>query len=250
MLKAMENILDAYNLRARLFPAFIVLTPIGLGIAAWIPLDYQLLGTLGSVAVTMGFATLLQQFARDAGKWKENRLFERWGGRPSVRMLSYEHTALNRQTLGRCHAKLKELAPTLNLPDSLEVELQNPNESKFAYESCNDLLVNKTRDREKFGLLFEENMNYGFRRNLWGLKPFALVVVSAGFATSAAQLIHNWRFGSDVSLIAASCAALCLMLLILWLAVFKPAWVRQAADAYARRLIASCDQLESPKQSA
>lgn len=249
MLKAMENLLDAYNLRARLFPAFIVLTPIGLGIAAWISLDYQLLGTLGSLAVTLGFATLLQQFTRDAGKRKENFLFDLWGGRPSVRMLSFEHTTLNHQTLGRCHAKLKELAPTLSLPDSLEDELKSPNEFKLAYESGNDLLISKTRDKEKFGLLLEENMNYGFRRNLWGLKPFGIAAVLAGLVVTIARMVNDWRFGSDVSIVAASCAGLCLMLLVLWLVVFKPVWVRQAADTYARRLLASCDQIEPSKHT-
>lgn len=243
MLKAMENFLDAYNLRARLFPAFLVLAPIGLGVAAWMAIDYQLLGTLGSLAATMGFATLLQQLARDAGKRKEAALFKLWGGPPSVRMLYYAHSPLNRQTLARCHAKLRELAPQLKIPASLEEETKNTADALLAYESCNDLLIGKTRDKEKFGLLFEENMNYGFRRNLWGLKPHGLVTSTLGTAAAVARLVIDWRGSVEVSPVAIGAAAVSAFLVLAWTVLITPAWVRDAADAYARRLLACCDQL-------
>lgn len=248
MLKAMENLLDAYNLRARLFPAFLALVPVGLGVAAWVPVDYQLLGTLGGLGATLGFATLLQQIARDAGRRKEEGLFARWGGRPSVRMLDHAHSDINRQTLTRYHAKLRSMAPELKIPESLEEESARSADVLFAYESCNDILISKTRDKEKFALLAEENMNYGFRRNLWGLKPYGLVLAALGVAVAAARLIRDWLHGAEPTTAAVGCAAVSGFMFVVWVFVIKPDWVRTAATSYARRLIASCDQLGPPEK--
>lgn len=247
-MKVMDNLLDAYNLRARLFPAFLVLAPVGLGVAAWFPLDYQLLGTLGSLGATLGVATLLQQLARDAGKRQGGDLFDQWGGPPSVQLLSYAASGLNRQTLARYHTKLGLLCPELKLPATPEEELARSADARIVYGSANDYLLNNTRDKEKFSLLFEENMNYGFRRNLLGLKSHGVVCVLAGAAACAARLAWDWRTGAAVSEGAAGYAAVCVVLLVVWLRVINDRWVRRAADAYARRLVACCDQLEVGKQ--
>jgi hypothetical protein len=246
----MLSLLDAYNLRARMFPVFLVLFPLGAAVAAWVPVDYQLLGTLGSFFVTLGFAMLLQQLARDAGKNKEDGLFTQWGGRPSVRMLYYAHSKLNRKTLARCHAKLRELAPDLKIPADIEEESKNTADALFAYESCNDLLVNRTRDKEKFGLLFEENVNYGFRRNLWGLKPYGIVTALIGTVSAGAQITQHWINAHDMSVTSIGCVAVTVFLLMLWLFAIKPEWVRSAAESYAMRLVLCCETLEAPKKTA
>ena len=47
-----------------------------------------------------------------------------------------------------------------------------------------------SRDKAKYPLVFEENVNLGFRRNLWAMKP-AAVVITAGSA--AACLGRSWQ---------------------------------------------------------
>ncbi len=247
MTKALENLLDSYNLRARLFPATLVLLPLGLGAAAWVPIDVQGLGTLGALAASVGLATLLQQFARDEGKRKEDGLYRLWAGKPSVRMLSYAHSGLNRRTLTRCHAQLRALAPDLAIPASLEDEAKNPTDASVVYEACSDFLVAKTRDKDKFSLLFEENMNYGFRRNLWGLKPYGIATVLVGLAAIGFRVASVWQSQAQVEAIQVGCAAASFVLLLVWCFVVKPGWVRRAAEAYAGRLVLCCDQLEPPK---
>jgi hypothetical protein len=245
-MKEAGGILDMYNLRARMFPMFLVLGPVWLGLAAWLPLDYKTIGSIVSLLATLGVSTLMQQLARDAGKSKEQRLYDLWGGKPSVRMLFYAHSKLNRQTLARCHAKLKQLAPELRIPANLQEETQNSADALFAYESCNDLLISKTRDKEKFGLLFEENMNYGYRRNLWGLKPWGILTAVLGLVAATAHAALDLRQGGEFPAVPVACAVVALLLLVIWTAVVTPDWVRRAAEAYAQRLITSCDQLESP----
>ena len=40
------------------------------------------------------------------------------------------------------------------------------------YEEVVRSLREATRDTSRFPLVFAENVNYGYRRNLWGLRPF------------------------------------------------------------------------------
>jgi hypothetical protein len=44
------------------------------------------------------------------------------------------------------------------------------------YERCGNWLRENTRDTKKFKILFDENVTYGFRRNLLGLKYAALII--------------------------------------------------------------------------
>ena len=42
-----------------------------------------------------------------------------------------------------------------------------------------------TRDTSRFPLVFAENANYGFRRNLWGLRPI-------GTGVAVVLLLFSW----------------------------------------------------------
>lgn len=249
MLKAIENLIDPYNLRARLFPAFLVLLPLGCAVAAWVPVELQVLGTLGSVAATLGIATLLQQIVRDAGKRVEPELYRRWGGKPSVRMLHYAHSVVNRQTLARCHAKIRELAPELAIPGSAEEEAKQPADALSAYESASDLLVGKTRSKEKFALQFEENMNYGYRRNVWGLRTWGLLASLVGAAVVAARVAVLWSQTEELAVVPSAALAVSLTNALFWLGMVNADWVRRAAEAYAYRLVLSADEIDSPAKA-
>ena len=249
MLKALENLIDPYNLRARLFPAFLVLLPLGCVIAAWVPIEIQALGTLGSVAATLGIATLFQQFVRDAGKRAEPGLYRRWGGKPSVRMLHYTHSSVNHQTLARCHSKVRELAPDLAIPASIEEEATNQAEALTAYESASDLLVAKTRSKEKFALLFEENMNYGYRRNIWALKTWGIATAAVGSVVIVNRVIILWLQTQELAVMPSVAGVVCLIILLFWSLAVTANWVRRAADAYSHRLIMSAEEIDTPKKA-
>ena len=44
------------------------------------------------------------------------------------------------------------------------------------YEEAVTALREATRDTSRFPLVFAENANYGFRRNLWGLRPIGTTI--------------------------------------------------------------------------
>ncbi|MBD2463386.1 hypothetical protein H6G89_20345 [Oscillatoria sp. FACHB-1407] len=237
-----EQNFDTYTRRARLGPALIVVLPVALVVVMFFPSELTLLGILVSVLVGCGGAALLAQIGRDMGKQKEESLFELWNGKPTTRSLRHRDV-VNASLLAMRHNKLQTLLPNLRLPTAAE-EIASPDKADEVYEACATFLRNKTRDKEKFNLVFEENCNYGFRRNLWGLKPVGITLSLFGLAASVTVIVLKllvWK--NSVPLSAIACGIGSLILLILWITLFTPTWVKIAADAYAERLLEACEHL-------
>lgn len=123
-------------------------------------------------------------------------------------------------------------------------EIASPDQADETYEACTTFLRNKTRVGEKFNLIFEENCNYGFRRNLWGMKPLGIILSILGMLAAgivAAMSFFVWKTAIPLSAIA--CGVGTFILLILWLFLFTPNWVKIPADVYAERLLDACENL-------
>ena len=63
------------------------------------------------------------------------------------------------------------------------------------YGSAVDELRRLTRDTERFPLVYKGNTEYGFRRNLLGLKKIGLGVAIAALIISGWTLWHGWKAG-------------------------------------------------------
>jgi hypothetical protein len=127
---------------------------------------------------------------------------------------------------------------------SADQEAANPDASDNLYEACCAFLREKTRDSQIFNLIFEENCNYGFRRNLWGMKPIALTLALLSLAAIVAVPIceSSAQTGRHLGLVALT-GSLDALLLLGWVFMFKPDWVRIPAEAYAERLLEACERL-------
>ena len=190
---------------------------------------------------------LVSQLGRDLGRKKEKSLFAAWGGKPTTRMLRHRD-ADNQVTLQRRHQRLKKLLPEITLPSPQE-EHDNPGAADDVYETCSTFLREHTRDKEKFRLVFEELCNYGFRRNLWGMKSIALFTSILSTAVVITLIILTQIDIIETNLpIAITCGILSLFVLVGWIFLFKPNWVRVPAEAYAIQLLSSIDKIEPPKK--
>jgi hypothetical protein len=238
----MDFPLDRYTYQARLLPALIAFAPLGFAIAIWFPGETATWNWLGTLFISLGFAALLSQLGRDRGKRKESWLFQQWGGIPTTKILSHDLSTLNSLTLKRYHSKLQTLLPDLTIPTPSE-EAQGPTAANHVYDSCVHFLREKTRDRKQFPVIFAENINFGFRRNLWALKPYGIPSSLTGIVSCGLAIIHRWHANPSGLLLSIVGTAISVMLLSLWLVVFNPNWVRIPADAYAERLLASLDNL-------
>lgn len=236
---------DRYELKARLSPVVLVVLPVlGVGLAD-LPSDFtgaSLWTRFGfSAVVAFAVAALLMDFARSVGANKQAALWAGWGGSPAVDLLRHRNAELTPETRRRYHAVLHRLTGII-LPTVVD-EAANPGGSDTAYESCIDFLRSQTREERKFPLVATENANYGFRRNLWGLKPFGVAISLGGSIGAVGILVAAWRNGDPVTAIAVLAAVANSVLLLMWSAAITRVWVRAAGVGYARALLESCDTL-------
>lgn len=233
---------DAYTRRARLAPPLLVALPVALAFFSVAPeksLDWE---SIWAIIVWCGGAKLLWEVGRDQGVKKQEYLFDLWGGRPTTQSLRYKN-APNRTTLERRHKKLQELLPDIVIPTAAQEE-NDPKEADEVYKTCTDFLKSKTRDKKKFPLIFKENCSYGFRRNLWGMKPIGITTTAIGFAIIIVFILYRlFAKAESIPVNLIFCGLINLILLLLWLFWFKPEWVRIPAEAYAERLLEAIERL-------
>jgi len=228
--------LDRYDRNASLYPAFLSLLPIFVVVALWMPDVWTLLGGLVSIAVGCGLIFLLAQIVRYLGRRMEARLGDRVGRARSAAMLSHSDTHVAIDTKLRYHRYLSNHG--IRLPDR-EMEANDPAAAKQAFRSAVDWLLEHTRPNAKALMLHNENIAYGFRRNLLGMKPMAITLVVIALAGNAFLIFTK----ADHSLrIAGGIVELFLLLtLIAWLLVVRAAFVEDASLAYAQRFLAQCE---------
>jgi hypothetical protein len=111
------------------------------------------------------------------------------------------------------------------------------------YEDAAKSLRERTRDATTFPLVADENAEYGFRRNLLGIRPYGLASGLAGATVGAAVLTGLIGGGHGESAAWAVAGAASLGETLFFLLVVRPAWVRSAADLYAHRLLDAADLL-------
>ncbi len=232
---------DKYTRNARLMPALITFMPVCLSVASLFPDKFAGWDLLIGIITTLGLTVLLEHLARDLGKKKEPGLFKRWGGKPTTYMLRQKDSTINPMILDRYHKTL-HLLTGLEMPTSQE-ERNQPKAADQIYEACTNYLRENTRDKEKFGLVYAELIGYGFRRNLWGMKKLGVtlsIILTSIPGWTIYRCINQSDCTQPISFIA---AGLNLLLLIIWIALIKPDWVKKAAESYAQQLLASCEQL-------
>jgi hypothetical protein len=166
-----SNLLDRYARKARLYPALLTLFPVFVTVMTLFPMLYESIGVaISSLAIGCGVLMLLASNVRYLGRKKEQQLYEVWGGKPTTVWLRHSDRNLDALTKQRYHAFLSKNIPDLKLPTSNE-ETTNPLGADDYYESAVKWLLEYTRDKRKYPLVFEENINYGFHRNMLALKP-------------------------------------------------------------------------------
>ncbi len=235
------SFLDPYDRKARLYPALLVMLVPAIVATLVAPVFSSQLAGLASLAIALGGLMLLSSLGREWGKRKEPKLFESWGGTPTTLMLLRATSPLDHLTLDRYRKVLEGKVPGLQFPDST-IEASDPTKVAAICESAVKWLREATRDTKKFALVFAENTNYGFRRNLLGVKPLAIVMC---VLTLAATALHGWLSAdgnlSAVTVQSWSAVVVACIGLVVWGVVINADFVKTTAFAYATALLATCD---------
>jgi hypothetical protein len=241
----LSDLVDPYGRQARLFPALITIAPAALLVVAWFPALWSTLGVLVSLASSLGLVLLLAQLGRDRGKRCEGELYKSWGGKPSVALLRHGDSRIDDHTKARYRDFIGRRLPALALPSAAD-EKADPAAADKVYESVTAWLLTQTRDTKRFSILFKENIGFGFRRNLRGLKPFGLAISILGASVSTAAIAYK-----AIASVTSPAPEILIVtgvvwvLAAIWTSVVTPSWVRVPADAYGTQLLAACDTLEA-----
>lgn len=240
---------DAYSLRARLFPAIIAAAPALAALALLI--SWKSFGLTNAIA-SLGMLVLLwavADFARSRGRAIERALYDEYGGIPSIVMFRREDATIDAGSKNNYRTflagKVKAAAPTA------EEEIADQATADAFYGQCGNWLRQKTRDTKKFPILFGENITYGFRRNLLGVKVQALLLNIVVVAICAFLL---WRTSWDIDTPTGNRALMVLIVAAahatyMLLAVSRSA-VWDASRAYGRELILSTEAFLTPTKPA
>jgi hypothetical protein len=202
--------------------------------------------TFVTLVVSCGLLFGLSVFSRSCGKRVEARLLK-W---PTTEWLRHGDTHIPTPTKGRYHKALVKHVPGLILPTSDE-ERSNPSAADDAYRSAVDWLKERCRGKG-FPIVIKENIEYGFRRNMRGVRPFAIGVIALAIIGTFAAFAYQITRAGDWSISAifnqapievVGATALLLIALVCWMFFVTDLSVREAGDQYARALLSSCDVL-------
>lgn len=254
MLDRLAALLNPYGRQAWLQPVLVSFGQVLLVCAVLFPEWITMWNGAKGVVLTLG-VTLVMHCVRDPGKTLEGKLTEQWDGLPSTAMLRHRDAGIDRITKARYRAYLTRVVPRL-AQITPEIEKSDPSSADESYGSAGKWLRAQTRDRARFGLLFRENVGYGFRRNTLALKRWAKWLDSAGFVLCVAVIavaLSEVPVGvaalPSCVMVRASCAAGIFVLhwcvLQFWI---REQWVRVAAERYARQLLEACDTLAREDQ--
>lgn len=237
--------MDTYTLKARWSPALIAFAPLSLAALSWLAGDQEAWKEWGAAILTTGIGALLINLARERGKKLEPKLFSVWGGKPTNKAL--RHSSIFPEQASRWRLLLEQ-ETGVQLPDEAE-EIADAVAADRAYDVAVKKLIGRRRHQNNYPLIFTENCNYGFWRNLIGLKPIGLLLSLLGICLSVVPLFfHVAKESGDftpetVSALGLPIFALVVnfLMLLFWIFIARINCVKHAAEAYASRLLESLE---------
>jgi hypothetical protein len=245
-----EKVTDPYERTARLYPALLAILPLIALVAMLYGPQASPLTSVVMVAASCGGLYLMTNLGREWGKRLEPKLFKEWGGKPSTQLLRHRDDRIEGVTKERYHTFL---AGKINKPfPTMEDEARNPDAADDIYQSGVRWLLNQTRDTKRFGLLFKENITYGFRRNALGVKPVGWslsaisllwVLATHGIISGSAEYFFSKEALMTLSETAIASLAVSGFMFVVWIMFFTKASTRTAAFTYAETLLRACDVL-------
>ena len=243
----MTDLFGAYQLRARVQPLLLVAFP-GAVVAYAFGAGDDFIGRIGGALATFGVVTLLAAVARDRGRELEADLWRDWGGPPTTTMmLSTSASASPALRANREHAR--RLLPDLGALSD-ERDAADPEGTRRDIERFVTHLRERTRDRQRFPIVFDANVGYGFRRNILGLRLIGAAVSATAAAAGIIGLVLVALGNLDrpipgllVAVLVAASAT------VLWLRADEE-WVRVQAVRYAEALLAAGEAIDARRSVA
>ncbi|OPH84362.1 hypothetical protein B2M20_02380 [Nitrobacter vulgaris] len=180
-------------------------------------------------------------------------MLDEWGGWPTTYLL--RHTSrLDEHTRRRYHQYLAARLPDLQFPSHAD-EKKNQVAADAIYASAIKWLKEKVRKTAP--LVDKENAQYGFRRNMRGMRTMglwgALIAIVASLVAIAAQIDVWPQAVADMKLFIAElrkagnpaiwgALVIDILAVLAWTLVVNDEWVKGGAEQYAEALFATCER--------
>lgn len=229
---------DMYTLRARLAPALLLVVPgIALLIAGVVSAT-----TVGRIVGLCSGATgvIIAGLVRDRGRRLQPKLWDSWGGSATQRRLRWTG-GLPVDSVEQLHSRVEAVTGD-PLPDASS-EAADPADADRRYDDAIEYLREATRDHRDFGLVFAENVDYGFRRNTLGLRRLGIGVNLACGAIAVVFLVVGPRTFVMRAEHWGAALVICGLGEAFWILVVNEGWVRTAAENYADQLLGALRRL-------
>lgn len=242
MLNNIINSVSEYELKARIFPAGFTILPFVITILIWFPELINLESSLIILAILMISLFYLGKLARERGKIVQSKLIQKWGSLPATLHLSHSDNTIDIETKKRYHDYLNKNIEGLKLP-SQDEEIECPKYSRDKYESAIKWLLENSRDTKKFPLLYQDNITYGYSRNMLGIKPLGIVIsIISLFLDFCLLYSLNHQAITEIPIKIIISILLSSFFIIIWSFFINEKWVESTSEAYARTLLSTCEK--------
>src|SRR5690554_1156424 len=243
MLKELSKYFEHYAIHARFMPVFVILFPLVLTVLAWYPQAKTILGGAMTLLISFGVMSFLSIYISNLGNDLQDRYFKSWGGAPSTLLLLPSNKELDRYTKQRYFIWLNRKCGGLDFPETLDAQV----ESEELYEkirSAGNYMREYTRDRKVYSQVYNDNVAYGFARNIVAIKKMGLVLSSISLVSSGLFLYFFTKIDlhytiNYMGVIALFSSAICLLILAV---VLNEKFLKRRGYRYARTLFETCDK--------
>jgi hypothetical protein len=241
------SLTDRYERKARLLPGLILAAVLALTMGAVLQ-EFATWWMAASSVLGVEFlaAVILGQLARARGRHAEAAMWKAWGGPPTTRWLrSWDQTCSDQQK-SKWRGAIKRLTG-LTLPASTPEQGRQDEVDRQIADATRQLRY-ALRGKPEAALLATHNEDYGFARNLCGVRWHWVVLSVACVASCGVAFAFGLRPYLGLAISGAFTAASVLV------ARELPDYVRGCADRYAESLFAAAylvseAQAEAAKQS-
>ena len=225
------DILDPYNIRARLSPSIILLGPIALTLFFCFESVYNATSSAVSLVILFAMTNYVPILQRRLSK--RNMLPDNY----AARLLQWDNTEIDKLSKQRYYEKLASLDPSFSI-------FRNPSDTKKFKDCCESAVIylrNNTRDNH---LVYEENINCGFCKNMLIDKPIGITI---NIVLATLTFLYSWMVSGQIAAIShKNWFSICINLLfvIFWIFGINERMLEESAKRYAYTLITSIDSLK------
>ena len=228
------EILDAYNIRARLSPSIILLGPVGLTIFLCFEEVYTFAASAITICILMALTNYIPILQRTLNKDKSLKINH------AANYLYLSDDTIDEISKRRYYSKLAELDESFSM-------FKNPDNSPEFHSCCESAIIylkNITRDNH---LVLEENINYGFCKNMLANKPAGIILNIILCLVIADYSLVTFGTVSEIPLANIISILFNVLFILFWIFGINKDMVKLASEKYAITLITAIDTLKIEK---